>query len=149
MDAICHNLLLADDDIDDCILFKEALEDIDLNSSLTTVSDGGELMQYLYNNLNSLPDVLFLDLNMPRKTGYECLTEIRENEKFNNLPVVIFSTSFDPQIVKLLFERGAHYYIRKPAEFRELKKLIYKAITSACDEKKHPMIKDQFVLGTR
>ncbi|HZV68467.1 MAG TPA: response regulator [Saprospiraceae bacterium] len=148
MDAICHNLLLADDDIDDCILFKEALEDIDLNSSLTTVSDGRELMQYLFNNQHALPDVLFLDLNMPRKTGYECLSEIRENKVFQDLPIVIFSTSFDPQIVNLLFEKGAHYYIRKPADFLELKKLIYKAITSSCDEKKHPQLKEHFVLST-
>ena len=147
MDAICHNLLLADDDIDDCILFKEALKDIELNSTVTTVSDGAELMQYLYKNQPDLPDVLFLDLNMPRKTGYECLSEIRENSIFNDLAIVIFSTSFDPQIVNLLFERGAQYYIRKPAEFHDLKNLIYKAITTVCDKGKLPMVRERFVLG--
>jgi CheY-like chemotaxis protein len=70
-------VLLADDDADDCLFFKEALEELPLSTSLTIVNDGDQLMKWLLKNTSRLPHVLFLDLNMPRKNGFECLTEIR------------------------------------------------------------------------
>ena len=100
MDLIKHNLLLADDDIDDCIFFKEVLEELPVESFLTTVKDGVELMKFL--NTANLPDVLFLDLNMPRKTGHECLSEIKKDQKLKHLPVIIFSTSFDHVVANAL-----------------------------------------------
>ncbi len=146
MDSICHSLLLADDDMDDCIFFQEALKDLEVDSTLATVSDGVELMQYLSKNQDNLPDLVFLDLNMPRKTGYECLSEIRQCESYRDLPIIIVSTSFDPQIVNLLFEKGAHHYIRKPADFNKLKRLIHQAITLVCTDDKPPLKKEDFIL---
>lgn len=75
------NILLADDDSDDCLFFKEALRELLLSTNLTTVHDGEQLMQLLTNETNVLPHVLFLDLNMPRKNGFECLTEIKLSKK--------------------------------------------------------------------
>ena len=72
-------ILLADDDVDDCIFFREALEELPVNASLTTVKDGVQLIQHLTDNPNPFPDVLYLDLNMPRKNGFECLSEIKSN----------------------------------------------------------------------
>jgi len=74
------NILLADDDIDDCIFFKEALEEFTIPSNLTTVNDGEQLMQILTDETNQLPNILFLDINMPRKNGFECLSEIKLNK---------------------------------------------------------------------
>jgi CheY-like chemotaxis protein len=68
------NILLADDDTDDCFFFEKALREISITTQLTSVSDGERLMDHLSKNLGKLPDVLFLDLNMPRKSGFECLT---------------------------------------------------------------------------
>jgi CheY-like chemotaxis protein len=149
MDKIKYNLLLADDDTDDCIFFREALEDLPITSTLTTVNDGAELMRLLYASIDKLPDILFLDLNMPRKTGYECITEIKLSEKLKHLPVIVFSTSLDRAAVNLLYEKGAHYYIRKPGEFSKLKQVIHKAIllTSGTDKERPP--KEDFVLNTR
>lgn len=96
-----HHILLADDDNDDCLLFKDALGDLPLATHLTIVRDGEQLM-LLLNAKEELPDVLFLDLNMPRRNGFDCLSEIKENEKLRSLPVIIFSTSFDPDIVNLV-----------------------------------------------
>src|SRR4051812_38109776 len=110
-----YNLLLADDDEDDCAFFKEALDELSLPVSLVVVNDGVQLMDYLAaNSSNNLPDMLFLDLNMPRKNGHECLKEIKEIEKLHTLPVIIFSTSLDIEIVDLMYKKGATYYIRKP-----------------------------------
>src|ERR1039457_5741545 len=88
------NILLADDDADDRFLFEKALKEIPITTHLTTVHDGDQLINYLSENSEHLPDLLFLDLSMPRKTGFECLSEIKENKKLNDLPVIMFSTSF-------------------------------------------------------
>lgn len=121
-------ILLADDDIDDCLLFGEALNELSLNATLSTVNNGEQLVNRLASGTN-LPQVLYLDLNMPRKNGYECLVEIMANKQTRHLPVIIFSTSLDPDIVRLLFNKGARYYIRKPEDFDKLKKVVNKSLS--------------------
>ena len=141
-----HFILLADDDEDDRFLFQEALNEITLSTRLTTVRDGEQLMEAL--TAIDLPEVLFLDLNMPRKNGFQCLSEIRKSEKLRKLPVVIFSTSFQPDAVDKLYEGGAHYYIRKPSNFDHFKSVIMRAITLVTrrDLSNMKPSKDQFVL---
>ena len=146
MDPKEINLLLADDDEDDGLFFEEALKELPLSVNLTTVNNGELLIQYLTSNLSSLPAVLFLDLNMPRKNGFECLVEIKSHEKLKLLPVVIYSTSFSPDTVNLLYSEGAHYYIRKPAEFSKLKKVIFDAITLTLQKPVSPPQKENFIL---
>jgi len=129
-----YNLLLADDDDDDCLFFKEALDETSINAALSIVHDGVQLMDFLETNTpNNFPDVLFLDLNMPRKNGLECLAEIKADEKLKKLPVIIFSTSLDSEIVNNLYKNGASYYIRKPGDFSKLKKVIEIALTTASE----------------
>ena len=128
-----YNLLLADDDEDDCLFFKEALDEIAVSTNLSMVHDGVQLMDYLNTNNTNLPDVLFLDLNMPRKNGLECLEEIKNDEKLKTLPIIIFSTSLDSEIVNNLYQKGASYYIRKPGDFSKLKNVIEKALTVASE----------------
>lgn len=140
------NVLLADDDCDDCLLFKEALDELPISTTLTTVNNGAELMEFLTKKIVALPDVLFLDLNMPRKNGFECLTELKQQEKFNNLPVIIYSTSFDHEIINLLYKKGATFYIRKPAEFSTLKQIIHTAIKQAMDTFSLQPGKEKFIL---
>ena len=117
-------ILLADDDTDDCHFFKLALQEMPIVTNFTAVLDGEKVMQFLTNENNQLPDVIFLDLNMPRKNGFECLSEIKANPKLNHLPVIIFSTSLEQEMVTLLYTNGAHYFIRKPSDFIQFKKII-------------------------
>lgn len=128
-----YNLLLADDDEDDCLFFKEALDEINVSTSLSMVHDGVQLMDFLKNNISNLPDVIFLDLNMPRKNGLECLSEIKSDKELENIPVIIFSTSLDSEIVTNLYYKGASFYIRKPGDFSKLKLVIEKALTVASE----------------
>ncbi len=121
-------ILLAEDDEDDCFLFKNALEDLPLTFRLITVQNGEELMLLLNDSSRPLPDVLFLDLNMPRKNGFECLKEIRGNETLNQLPVIIFSSAYAPDIVDQLYKDGAQYYVRKPDDISQYKKVIYQSL---------------------
>ena len=135
------NVLLADDDTDDCIFFKEALEELQLSLHLTTMHDGEQLMNYLSENLEHLPDVLFLDLNMPRKNGFECLSEIKENEKLKDFPVIMFSTAYprglkyEKDMINTLFKIGAHYFIRKSENLEQLKHAIHHALTMVIEKK--------------
>lgn len=131
MDTKKLNILHADDDIDDCDFFKKALEALPIPTELTTVHDGEELMNFLSENTEHLPHLLFLDINMPRKNGYECLSEIKKNDKLKNLPVVMFSTSNSQDKVSILFKKGADIYIHKPGSFAQLVQLIHHAIPMA------------------
>ena len=127
------NILLADDDIDDCQFFKEALEALPLTAQLKTVHDGEQLMNYLEENAEHLPHVLFLDINMPRKNGFECLSEIKHNDKLKDLPVVMFSTSNPKDSIEILFKTGADVYIRKPSNFSQLVQVIHHALPMAAE----------------
>jgi CheY-like chemotaxis protein len=135
------NILLADDDTDDCNFFGKVLSEIPIITHLEFVRDGEELMKYLSANSENLPDVLFLDLSMPRKNGFECLSEIKENKKLKDLPVVMFSTSFpqdisyEEQIVKTLLKIGASNYIRKSSDFNKLKLVIYNELLRIIENK--------------
>lgn len=128
------NILLADDDTDDRIFFKQALDELSLSTSFTTVKDGEELMIYLNDNLENLPDVLFLDINMPRKNGVECLAEIKKNIKLKDLPVVMFSTTNGWDTINSLFNTGANVYIHKPGDFAQLKQVIQHALPIASEK---------------
>ncbi len=128
------NILLADDDTDDCNFFKEALVKLNLSTNLKTVNDGEELMQLLTNETIDLPNLLFLDINMPRKNGFECLSEIKKNERLKDLPIVIFSTSNSRDNINHAFKIGANIYIRKPGNFAQLMQVIQHAIPIASDE---------------
>ena len=128
MNETTINILLADDDKDDCLFFKDALEELAPAASLIMVHDGDQLMQHLETAAANLPHVLFLDLNMPRKNGFECLVEMKKHSTLRKLPVIIFSTSYDAEKANQLYSTGANYYIRKPSDFEELKKLVCRAI---------------------
>jgi len=118
------NIFLADDDEDDRFIFEEALKEIQVPTSLFTANDGEQLMAALNTLTGNLPDVIFLDLNMPRKNGFQCLSEIRQNKNLRSIKTIIFSTSYEPDVIELLFKTGADHYIKKPTEFNELKKVI-------------------------
>ena len=133
------NILLAEDDKDDRFFFEKALMEITIPSNFNTVNDGEELMKYLDNNIEHLPDILFLDLSMPRKTGFECLIEIKENIKLKEIQVVVFSTSFSQDttyemgLSNRLLKLGAQNYIRKPSDFAQLKNIIELSLTKLLD----------------
>ena len=128
------NILLADDDLDDCNFFKHALEELSPSAHLTTVHDGEDLMNYLSDNPEQLPHVLFLDINMPRKNGLECLAEIKRNPTLKGIPVVMFSTSNSWDTINMLFKSGSHVYIHKPSDFTQLKQVIHHALPIAAEE---------------
>jgi len=142
MRAPAH-ILLADDDDDDRLLFKDVLKEYSKESNLTFAHNGEHLMSLL--RTEELPDVLFLDLNMPLKNGIECLEEIRSDERLKSLPVVIFSTLSHPGTINLMYDIGAHLYVRKPNDFKTLRKAIQEALKKDWGRLGRPR-KEDFVL---
>ena len=118
-------IYLADDDEDDRELFVEALGAVDPSVVLMQAEDGIQLMNILSSLSNPLPEILFLDINMPGKDGFECLEEIRKHEgSLKEIKVIIFSTSNDPWIIEKALDLGATFYAVKPNRFEVLKSFL-------------------------
>ena len=112
-------ILYADDDIDDCELIVEALEQIDPGIECTMVSDGKQALNVL-NEEAALPDYIFLDVNMPVMDGKHCLMEIKKDHRLKDIPVVIYSTSQNENEISELYAMGAREYLKKPNSFSDL-----------------------------
>ena len=103
-------------------------------------------MQLLNQDDCRLPDVLFLDLNMPRKNGFQCLQEIGKNVKLKMLPVVILSTSYASTVAAELHQNGARYFIRKPHEFAHIRTKICRGLSLLHAYPGHTPSFEEFVL---
>ena len=117
-------IFLADDDEDDRNFFNEAITELKMDNKVTVFKDGQDLMDYLEKPDSKLPHILFLDLNMPCKTGFDCLKEIRTNSRFKDISIAIYSTSSSEKDIEETFIGGANIYIKKPNDFNKLKKVI-------------------------
>jgi CheY-like chemotaxis protein len=140
------HILLADDDHDDRYFFGKALKGLSIPTKLSTVEDGKKLMDHLLKHSNKLPSVLFLDLNMPRKNGSECLAEIKDNPKLKHLPVVIYSTSLHEDVAEVLYEKGAHYYVRK-TDLAELEKILFRVLSLMVENNFERPAKAEFIVN--
>lgn len=140
-------ILLVDDDQDDRSIFSDALGELKIETSLTLLEDGRELVAYLEDPKTKIPDILFLDLNMPYKSGVECLKEIRQIEKFRSLSVAIYSTSNSEKDMEDTFINGANIYIKKPNDFTQLKKVLNEVVSINWQFHTSALNKDTFLLN--
>lgn len=148
-EKIAKNIFLTDDDADDCMLFSEALQEIygDDQARLTITSDGVKLMQVLDETVPPSPEIIFLDLNMPRKNGFECLSEIRNHPKLKDIPIVVFSTSSNNDIVNRTYQQGANYYICKPQSYAMLKRAIEFVLSLDTNKLNQKPLREKFVIN--
>jgi CheY-like chemotaxis protein len=123
------NFFIADDDPDDQELFIEALHEIDAYCICVTAYDGQEALKKLFGPKNYLPDIIFLDLNMPKMNGKECLAEIKKNNLLKEIPVIIYSTSADKRDMIDAMQLGAVFFLQKPNRFDELSQALRHIIT--------------------
>lgn len=124
-------LLLIEDDPNDIILFEKAVKKNKLPVEFSVVRDGEEAISYLsgrgkHKNRKDypLPNLIVVDLKMPRKSGFEVLEWIKGHPELKNIPVVVLSSSKQPQDVKLAYRLGTNSYLVKPIGFKELHKLV-------------------------
>ncbi len=141
------HILLADDDDDDRLFFKEAIDEVKVKTVVTMVNDGVELMDFLHKPNIHLPNLVFLDLNMPRKNGMQCLNEIRSNPILKDLSIAVYSTSALEKDIEETFIKGANIYIKKPNDFELLKNILAKVITINWQYHTSGLNKENFLLN--
>lgn len=118
-----RSFLLVDDDPDDTFLFSEVLHDVDPSIGFHTAANGQEALDMLKNS-TSLPDLIFLDLNMPRMGGVECLSMLKSDEALKNIPVIIYTTSSQSKDIEVTIQKGAVCFITKPSNMKELTEIL-------------------------
>jgi CheY-like chemotaxis protein len=120
------NILIADDDPDDRLLTREALIQSNTPSRIFFVEDGEELLDYLLgrgkfkNNTDPTPDLILLDLNMPKKSGVEALQEIKSNHTLRHIPIVVLTTSKEEEDIYRTYDLGVNSFITKPVTYDSL-----------------------------
>lgn len=122
-------ILLVDDDEDDCIFFQEALEELDVPVILKTAENGMDAIKLLEEQPNMNPDAIFLDINMPVMDGHEFLKYIRSRSSYDDIKIIMYSTSYNPNFAKVLEDDGANHFLRKPSNYLTLKDVIQKALS--------------------
>jgi CheY-like chemotaxis protein len=123
-------LFLVDDDMDDQEIFKSALAKVDEDLALLTATNGYDALQVL-SSATKLPDYIFVDLNMPRMSGLQFLKEIKNNNTLKNIPVIIYTTSSNPNDITKTRELGADDFITKPSRFSDLCRLLQSLLSES------------------
>lgn len=126
-------IIVAEDDEDDLELIQEVLEESGLFDQMDFVKNGEALINFLNDNRENLPTVIITDLNMPVKNGYEVLTDVATSPIFSSIPIIVYTTSINPDCVSKCIELGASDVIIKPfdyADFKELPEKIIKILNS-------------------
>jgi len=115
---------LADDDHDDAELFSDALSRVDPTIIFHHVDNGTGVFEFLSNKAAQKPDLIFLDLNMPKMSGWQCLAQLKNNPAYKDIPVIMYTTSSHYRDTEIALDLGAHGLVTKPSEFKVLKTII-------------------------
>ena len=122
------NILYTDDDQEDQLMFIDAVNEVSDKIRVFTQATGDELIRSL-NNPPPSPFVIFLDLNMPKMNGKQCLKLLKEDASFKNIPVIIYTTSYQEKDREETMGLGAHYFLTKPTSINQLKKEVGHILT--------------------
>jgi CheY-like chemotaxis protein len=123
-------ILLIDDDCDDRALFYEAIQEVSPDTTCITEQDGQKALAALGESTYGLPDIIFVDINMPTLSGWECLDRIKHNKSTRGIPVVMFSTSFAERDLERASRSGAVCLLTKPASFQKLKSILLEIVAA-------------------
>ena len=114
-------ILMVDDDADDRDIIRFSMESINASDTIGFAEDGEQALTILQDDVaaSPIPELIVLDLNMPRMNGTETLRSLKQDERFKNIPVIIYSTSINPFEKEKCMELGAHSFITKPISYQE------------------------------
>lgn len=132
------NILLADDDPDDCDLYREIIKEINFMGDLIIVNDGRHFIEKIKSDNFIVPSYIFLDINMPKKDGIECLQVVRSMDYYNGVPVIILTTSSGQSNIDKCYANGASRYIVKPSSKKRLAILLQDIFTMHSQTLLHP-----------
>jgi CheY-like chemotaxis protein len=120
-----HHVMIAEDDDDDYYIFSVALEELSITVVLTRAKNGDILVRLLE---DKIPDILFLDLMLPGKDGRQCLREIRANNKYDALPVIMYTSLKNVEEIEFCYREGANLYVIKPTAYADLKDILQRIL---------------------
>ncbi|WP_198439684.1 response regulator [Pareuzebyella sediminis] len=126
-------LIYVDDDEDDRMLFQDAMTDLFPDLELRLFTNGVNLIDTLREDITSLPKLIFLDLNMPEKSGFECIVEIRRNEALKKIPVIVYSTSSSAGDKENSIRLGANSYLTKSNCYKTMRDQLMNTIMPYLD----------------
>lgn len=125
-----QRLLIIDDDAEDQEIFMEALKEVDPGVVCYTATSGEEAFRQMERDIVVLPDLIFLDLNMPKLNGKQVLRELKGGTSLRLIPVIMYSTSFAPRDIQEIKEIGAVHHLLKPSRFDDLCKALHEILSA-------------------
>lgn len=117
-------ILMADDDPDDVEIFISVLRDVDATITVHAVSNGLGIFEYMKNNAGQRPDVIFLDINMPEMSGWQCLSALKLDSNTRDIPVIMYSTSSHHRDKQIAIDLGASGFVTKPSDLKTLERFL-------------------------
>jgi CheY-like chemotaxis protein len=122
-------ILIAEDDRDDRFLLESAFKESGNDEDLHFVENGVEVMLFLNQLLQTsqqpiFPDLMMIDLNMPKKNGKEILAEVKQHSIYKNIPIIVYTTTSNEADIKKCYELGANTYIVKPTSYEGLREVV-------------------------
>lgn len=139
-------ILLADDDSDDFEIFQEALEEADCSAKLVRVENGLEVFDYLHDRATPRPNLIFLDLNMPGMNGWQCLARLKNTRDFENIPVIVYTTSSHYRDLEIANDLNAHGLITKPSNPSILTRVLRRIVCSLETDDLRESIRDAYLI---
>jgi CheY-like chemotaxis protein len=136
-------ILMADDDKDDFLILKQAAEKTGNTFNISYAANWMDLWRHL---IKQQPDILFLDLNMPVKDGFECLETLRADKNFKTLSIVIYSTSLAKTDIDKAYQKGANYFIVKPNSIEDITSILIKLSSMSKEALEQIPSREEFVI---
>jgi CheY-like chemotaxis protein len=124
MQRMYNSILLVEDDHDDKAIFFHALEEINAPVKCNWMQNGEEALKFLFNESNFLPECIFMDYNMPKINGLECLKTLKATERLKHIPVIALSTAKNVETQMQFKAAGANGYITKPDSYKKLVSIL-------------------------
>lgn len=137
-------VVLAEDDVDDVFVFELAIKELNIKVDLNHVNDGEKLLNLLK---QFLPDMIFLDIDMPCKNGIACIVEIRKNRDLDNVPVIMISSHTNSKYIDDSYSNGANYYLIKANSVKQLSESLNKIFIIDWKKIVYFPTKDKFVIN--
>lgn len=138
------NVILAEDDLDDVLIFQLAVDELQIKVELRHAEDGDKLFILLK---QLIPDIIFLDINMPCKDGVACIVEIRKNQKLNNVPVIMYTSFKSMKYIDECYANGANFYVIKASSILDLAEKLKKIFSIDWKNYMYYPPKSEFIMG--
>lgn len=139
-------IVLADDDQDDADIFRQALLAVDASIGFFHVDTGARLFEFLNVEIETKVSAIFLDLNMPEMNGWQCLAKLKNEKKFESIPVIIYTTSSNPREYEIAQDLNAHGLITKPTDPKVLKKVLAIVIENLGTKHLREAVKEAYLM---